>query len=40
VTDLLEQPNPSIPQPALTLDGHVLTGELRPFQIVTLRVTA
>jgi len=38
VTDFLEEPNPSIPVVAVEVDGARVTGTLRPFQIVTLRV--
>jgi len=40
VVDLLEEESDSIPTVALTLDGATVTGELRPFQIVTLRIRA
>jgi alpha-mannosidase len=38
VTDLLEEPNPSIPQVPVEVSGSRVTGRLRPFQIVTLRI--
>lgn len=38
VTDLLEAPNATIPDVPLDVDGTTIRGELRPFQIVTLRL--
>ncbi len=38
VVDLLEEPNEKIPVVDLRVEGAVVTAELRPFQIVTLRV--
>ena len=38
VTDLLEEANPQIPEVPLEVDGSTISGELRPFQIVTLRL--
>jgi alpha-mannosidase len=38
VTDFLEEPNPSIPTVPVEVEGARVTGTLRPFQIVTLRV--
>ncbi|MGZ4710819.1 MAG: glycosyl hydrolase-related protein, partial [Acidimicrobiales bacterium] len=38
VTDFLEEPNPTIPVVPVEVAGTRVTGHLRPFQIVTLRV--
>ncbi|MGZ4695804.1 MAG: alpha-mannosidase, partial [Acidimicrobiales bacterium] len=38
VTDFLEEPNPTIPVVPVEVAGSRVTGHLRPFQIVTLRV--
>ncbi len=39
VVDLLEEPNHDVPVVDLVVEGAVVTGALRPFQIVTLRIT-
>lgn len=39
VVDLIEEVNASIPEVPLVVAGTTVTGELRPFQIVTLRIT-
>ncbi len=39
VTDLLEEPNATIPDVPVDVTGRAISGELRPFQIATLRVT-
>jgi alpha-mannosidase len=38
VTDLLEEPNPSIPDLSLEVQDREIVGELRPFQIATIRL--
>jgi alpha-mannosidase len=38
VTDLLEEPSPSIPPVAIEVAGARVSGTLRPFQVVTLRI--
>jgi alpha-mannosidase len=38
VTDLLEEPSDAVPAVPIEVEGSRVTGTLRPFQIVTLRV--
>ncbi|MBI2709551.1 MAG: alpha-mannosidase [Actinobacteria bacterium] len=40
VVDLLEEPSGHVPTVPLGVDGAEVRGELRPFQLVTLRLTA
>jgi alpha-mannosidase len=40
VVDLLEEPNPTIPAVDLAVRDRAVLGELRPFQILTLRIAA
>ena len=39
VTDLLEEPSDAVPAVPVEVEGSRVTGTLRPFQIVTLRLT-